>query len=470
MSDGASKVLVVDDEPLFRELLSVHLGELGYEVLVAEDGESALETLREERPDLILLDLMLPGIGGLDVLDEVRSARPALDLPVVVVSSESGSPVIGEALRRGANDYVTKPFNFSLLSTRVATLLDMSQRARHALGGDLHVLEGQALPSPPAIGGYCEACHSAVEGDASVCGRCGAEEPSGGWPAVEESAHPLLGSLLGGSYFVEQFLGAGATGRVYRVRDLDLRRAFAAKVIHVAAEGAHDAEALRARVASEARALAQVTNPHVVRIQRVVRVTRDTFALVTDFVDGVTLDAHLERVGPLSPSDALRIAWQVAQGLSEAHALGMVHRDIKPSNIMLEPLPAGAAFARLLDFGIVAMTGAEDAGPGFRGSPAYASPEQILGAELDGRADMYSLGATLFHMLTGRPPYVTHPMALLVQHCTAPVPSLLDHLEPDAKTEAINEVVSRMLAKEAEERYEGLVDVVRAFDRILAVR
>lgn len=466
---STARILVVDDEPLFRDLLCVHLHDAGYEVDVADDGETALEMLRSLNPDMILLDLMMPGISGLDVLDVVRESRSPHDLPIIVVSAEGGSPAIGEALRRGANDYVTKPFNFSLLATRVATLIDASFRARQALGSELHVLEGQALPSAPTPVGYCTRCESVTENDVERCVRCAKERPEAGWAPLAHSPHPHLGTVLGGSYFVEQFVGAGAAGRVYRLRDLDLHRAFAAKIVNVAADGFDAAESLRSRVVSEVKALARVTNPHVVKIQKVVRVSSDEFALVTDFVNGVTLEALLDDMGRLDPADAIRIAWQVAQGLSEAHDLGMVHRDIKPANVMLEPLPAGDSFARILDFGIVRMMSDTQASDGFYGTPAYCAPEQIREDEHDGRADIYSLGATLFHMVTGRPPYVANPMAVLVQHCTAPIPSLLDYVEPDPILEALAPVLQRMLAKEAEERYESLVDLVGAFDDVLVV-
>ncbi|MFT4705043.1 MAG: CheY-like chemotaxis protein/tRNA A-37 threonylcarbamoyl transferase component Bud32, partial [Bradymonadia bacterium] len=350
MSTPEPRLLVVDDEPLLCELLSLHLGSEGYSVSTAPTGEDALTAMREERPDLVLLDLMLPGLSGLDVLTSIRQTRSAHDLPVVVVSSEGGSPAIAEALRRGANDYVTKPFNFSLLAARVATLIDVSMRVREALGSEFHMLQGHALPLAPTPIGWCPRCTSVQTEASDDCVRCGGPEPNGGWIAIERSPHDYLGRVIGGSFFVDQHLGFGAAGVVYRVHDLDMHRVFASKLVQIPRDSA---DAVRARVIAEVKALAKVQSPHVVKIVRVARVEEDVFALVMDFVDGVTLERLISEMGRLPVADAIAIVRQVAQGLSEAHTHGLVHRDIKPANIMLEPLPAGDFFAKILDFGIV---------------------------------------------------------------------------------------------------------------------
>jgi CheY-like chemotaxis protein len=466
MSAPTPRVLVVDDEPLLRELLQVHLVQEGFHVETAETGEDALAQLREHRPDLVLLDLMLPGISGLDVLETIRQTRSQHDLPVIVVSTEGGNPAIAEALRLGANDYVTKPFNFSLLVMRIATLVDVSRRARAVLGGELHVLEGNALPSAPEPVGWCQRCETALIVDEPACPTCSAARAATGWPTLADAPYPFLGRVVGGAYFVDQYIGAGAAGQVYRLRDLDLQRPFAGKFINLSTDDGEAPKLTRERVVAEVKALAKVQSPHVVKINRVMRVEDELFALVMEFVDGMTLDTLLEDVGRLSPKEAIAVARQVAQGLSEAHTHGLVHRDVKPGNIMLEALPAGDYFTRILDFGIVRTTSGPIAGEGFVGTPSYSSPEQIRELEQDHRVDIYGLGATLFHMLAGQPPFVANPMAVLVQHCTKPPPRLHEFIPEVPVVDALDALVQSMLAKTPDGRPASLLHVMQALDRV----
>jgi serine/threonine protein kinase len=213
-------------------------------------------------------------------------------------------------------------------------------------------------------------------------------------------SHPeMLGRL--GRYEVERLIGSGGMGVVFKGFDTELHRPVAIKVLAPQLAGSG---AARQRFAREARAAAAVVHEHVVAIHNVESDGASPF-LVMQFVAGESLQARLDRQGPLDLCEVLRIGRQTAAGLAAAHAQGLVHRDVKPSNVLLEH---GVERALLTDFGLARA--ADDASlthtGHLPGTPHYMSPEQARGeaSGLDRRADVYSLGATLYSVLTGQPP------------------------------------------------------------------
>jgi TolB-like protein/Tfp pilus assembly protein PilF len=205
-------------------------------------------------------------------------------------------------------------------------------------------------------------------------------------------------------------LGRGAMGVTYRAVDKVLHRNVALKVIETppAAEGS---KAVRERFLREARAAAALRHPNVAGVFHLSAspdVERCYFAM--ELVEGETLEARVRRDGPLKMALALEIAIQVTRALMAAAARGLIHRDLKPGNIMLARGDAGELEVKVIDFGL-AKAAAEAAGEmdlthsGFVGTPAFASPEQFESGVIDGRSDIYALGATLWFALTGRAPF-----------------------------------------------------------------
>ena len=239
-------------------------------------------------------------------------------------------------------------------------------------------------------------------------------------PAVDAIAAPLAASsaaMIGrefGPYQITSLLGAGGMGEVYRARDRKLGRDVAIKILPQ--EFSADPER-RARLAREARVLATLRHPHIAAIYGLEEVG-DRSALVLELVEGPTLADCLQR-GPLTLSDALSIARQIAEALDAAHLKGIVHRDLKPANIVLEGTAGtapGDSRVKVLDFGIAktvspgdadsqrptsaTLDGTEDGR--ILGTPAYMSPEQARGQVVDKRSDIWAFGCVLFEMLTGR--------------------------------------------------------------------
>jgi serine/threonine protein kinase len=270
----------------------------------------------------------------------------------------------------------------------------------------------------------------------------------------------LLGRL--GRYEIERIIGTGGMGIVLKGFDTELNRPVAIKLLapHLARAGA-----ARQRFAREARAAAAVVHEHVVPIHNVESEQAIPF-LVMQFIAGESLQSRVEREGPLSVAEILRIGMQAASGLAAAHAQGLVHRDVKPANILLEN---GVERAYLTDFGLARAS--DDANLTYTGvvagTPHYMSPEQADGQPLDHRSDLFSLGSVLYFMATGHPPFrADRPMAVLKRTCHDPHrPAWQCNAEiPDA----VSEIIDRLLEKEPASRFDSAADLEKVLAAVLA--
>src|ERR1700751_4403579 len=201
-------------------------------------------------------------------------------------------------------------------------------------------------------------------------------------------------------------LGRGAMGITFKAYDTNLRFPVALKVINTAYL---ESDTARQRFLREARAAAALRHPNVASVFNL-GTTQENYFYVMEFIDGETLEARVAREGPLKPPEALNIALQVTRALAVAAKQQLVHRDLKPTNLMLVDQEEELT-VKVIDFGLakVAKDSGEDSAAltmgGFVGTPHFASPEQVEEGDIDIRSDIYSLGASLYYMLTGRPPY-----------------------------------------------------------------
>src|ERR1700752_3559254 len=216
-------------------------------------------------------------------------------------------------------------------------------------------------------------------------------------------------------------------GTTYRRRDTVLNSVVALKRIH--RDTARDSEA-RSRCLREARTAAQIRHPNVARVSHYGEQDGECF-YVMELVEGETLEARVRRDGPMQLAVALDVIEQASRALAAAEACGVVHRDIKPSNVMLESDSSDVLRVKLIDYGVAKVmgpqtqSGAEQTHAGFIGTPAFASPEQFAGARqlpVDTRSDIYSLGVTLWYLLTGRTPFVGRTMEEIRARQTSDLP------------------------------------------------
>jgi predicted Ser/Thr protein kinase len=272
---------------------------------------------------------------------------------------------------------------------------------------------------------------------------------------------PDVGETFG-PYTIESRLGRGGMGTVYLATHARLGRKVALKVI--APELAED-EDFRARFLRESQLVASLDHPNVVPIYDADEIEGVLF-LAMRYVNGPSLREHIRQRGRLAPEETSAVVEQVAGALDAAHRAGLVHRDVKPGNILLAE-PGDHAY--LCDFGLAKRTSSlsrTQAGS-FLGSVDYCGPEQIQGAPVDARTDVYSLGCVLFHCLTGEPPYRReNELAVLHAHLEEPPPSV-SALVPSSPT-AIDGVIATALAKAPDDRYPSAGALVEAFRHALA--
>ncbi len=218
-------------------------------------------------------------------------------------------------------------------------------------------------------------------------------------------------------------LGRGAMGITYKAYDTNLRFTVALKVINSAYLG--ESETARQRFLREARAAAALRHSNVASVFNL-GTEQDNYFYVTEFIDGETVDAYVKRKGPLEPAEALNIALQVARVLAVAAKQQLVHRDLKPTKLMLVD-QEGESIVKVIDFGLAKVPegAGEDSGAltmDFVGTPHFASPEQVEEGDVDIRSDIYSLGATLYFVLTGQPPFSGSVAQVMSQHLYKPLP------------------------------------------------
>ena len=256
------------------------------------------------------------------------------------------------------------------------------------------------------------------------------------------------GQLLG-SYKLLERLGAGGMGEVWRAEDTKLLRELAIKILP--AQLASDPE-WKSRFLREARTVAQLNHPNIATIYNIEETRDNTLFIAMELVQGESVAAMISRGGRIMAADAVRIAVHVADGLSEAHAKGIIHRDIKPDNILVSP-----RFVKVLDFGIAKKVGGT-ADPGLTqggmvmGTPHYMSPEQALGRPVDPRTDIFSLGVVLYEMLSGTKPFtgeaITEVMLKIVMSEARDISTTATGITPK-----LADIVRRCMAKEPDQRF-----------------
>ncbi len=252
-------------------------------------------------------------------------------------------------------------------------------------------------------------------------------------------------------------LGRGAMGITYKAFDTNLRCTVALKVIN----GAYlNSEIARQRFVREARAAARLSHPNVAAVFHLGEDVNSYFYAM-EFIAGETVEDRVKRVGPLNAASALEITLQVAKALRAAEREGLVHRDIKPANLMLiSNDEEGDTFVKVIDFGL-AKSAVKEVGDatvtiaGFVGTPHFASPEQLEEHELDVRSDIYSLGITLWWMLTGKPPFSGALAGIMRDHLQKPPPfEVLAGQPPEVVT-----LLRRMLEKEPGKRQQNAAEL-----------
>jgi len=309
----------------------------------------------------------------------------------------------------------------------------------------------------------CTVCRVLYRSDFSRCPRDGGEVV-----AIDAGDDPLIGSTLAGRYVIEDLLGEGGMGRVYRARHAELPRRFAIKILFGELAALSD---MRTRFRMEAESAARLDHPNLVAVVDVGETDEGLLYLAMEYVDGRSLGAIIDSEGPLEAGRAAALARRLCRGLQHAHERGMVHRDFKPDNVLVVEKD-GVEVPRIADFGLAVLT--EESGGGGRltrkgetmGTPPYMSPEQLTGRAVDPRSDLFSLGVVLYEMLTAHTPFEGTMFDVVRQIATEPPPPMSVRAPEGSVPPELERIATKLMATRPEDRYGSAAEVIADLDAV----
>jgi eukaryotic-like serine/threonine-protein kinase len=274
---------------------------------------------------------------------------------------------------------------------------------------------------------------------------------------------PFVGKVIDGRYEIQQRVGEGGMGVVYRARQISIDRVIALKMLNQQMAG--DPQWVQ-RFYNEAKACSRLQHPNTIRMFDFGQTSDGRLFMTMEFLDGMSLREALQK-GPLAPQRVVKILIQCCASLAEAHSIGIIHRDIKPDNVFLLNMAGSPDFVKLLDFSVAKLLEGDrmktQAGVVF-GTPQYMSPEQGRGLPLDARSDLYALGILAFEMLNGNVPFHDdNPMTVIQMHLHAGVPPM-----PDSVPYSVQQIVRRALEKDAGRRYQSSGEMMAHCQQVFA--
>ncbi len=320
--------------------------------------------------------------------------------------------------------------------------------------------------------------------DPRFCPACG-RDASGetcAWDGTPTVVRAIVGqeglkfapaSVVAGRYRIEVLLGRGGFGAVYSARHVSTGQQVALKFL--ALDGEDQGDAAIRRFFQEAKITAQLRHPNTVRLYDFGQAENGALFMAMEMLVGPSLERVLreaELFGKvLGEQKACEIGISALRSLSEAHASDLVHRDLKPANMVLAEVPGEDRVVKLLDFGIARIRGSSLTGSGTAlGTPAYMSPEQCVGQDVDGRSDLYSLAVVLFRCATGQLPFEGNdPLQLMYRHRYEAAPDPRE-VAPGEVSEALAEVLAKSLAKAPDDRFADARSMRTALERVAAAR
>jgi DNA-binding response OmpR family regulator len=386
---SAGRIVIADDHSVNRMLLGGILEQAGYDVRAARDGAEALRLIEDDPPEVVLLDVQMPELTGYEVCRAMRGNPALAAIPVVFISALDD---VGEKLHgfeAGGADYVTKPFESAEVLARVGGQVKVFRLQR-----ELEQRNAQLKKQNLELQRRNVQLALANQRTEHLFG------------ALSEA---LTGTVLDDTYRLEEKIGEGGFGAVYRGTHLRLQRRVAVKVLR--AMGGPDSALQLARFRREGIAACRIAHPNAVEVLDFGVSSSGIAYLVMELLRGQTLGTLLRTVQTLPLPRTAAIVAPVCEALAAAHAAGIVHRDIKPDNVFLHAAGHGLEVVKVVDFGIARLVDEvvpdQDATQHgtMVGTPTFMAPERFVAATYDGRSDIYSVGVMLYLSVSGTMPF-----------------------------------------------------------------
>jgi len=523
-------ILLVEDQELIRLGLKLALDRVPNFCVIgeAEDGLAAVKMASELKPKVIVMDIGLPGMDGVEATQLIKKALPKTR--IIMVTTHDADEDIFAALNAGADGYCLKNIAVDQLALAITTVttgaawLDPAIASRVLRAGNKSTISTGSTTLPQAgqvtfskneqeilsyveqglsyeqiaerlmidvekVKNYmCQILERMVvpkrisgqlttsTGQGSGSRLSTANDISGQQDIemmTEEPPVPTNGTILTDRYVIESMLGSGGMSRVYLAKHLMMDKEVAIKMLH-----AHliTNKLVLKRFQQEAKMVSGLNHPNIVKIFDFGLTEYGQPYLVMDYVNGQSLQALLHDPASLNLERVVHIFSQVLDGLAAAHAAGIIHRDLKPSNIMVLDLETVKDFVMIIDFGIAKIFLGDDpqavkltrTGEVY-GSLAYMSPEQCQNAKCDQRTDIYSLGCVMYEILTGKLVFSgTSPYKMISQQVQE-TPKHFAEICPDRHIPTVLEnLVFKALAKDPKARFQSALEMKDALTSVLA--
>jgi DNA-binding response OmpR family regulator len=424
----AERILVCDDSRELRTVLSAQLQKLGFDCKSAVDGEDAVARAAQFLPDLIIMDINMPKLSGLQATRKLRGNAKLKHTPIILLSNfgEEGDVIAG--IEAGADEYLVKPFRQGELAAKVRILLRKSSLSAKKL--DETTVQGLDTK------------------DADTAMR-----------RFKETGQIVSREFAG--FTIIDKLGQGGTAVVYRAMEPMFNKPVALKVI---SPFAAVKEGFLKRLQRSNEISVKLIHKNIVRTYLMGEYQGVHF-MMQELVEGAPLDSYFEEGRePMTEADARKYLKQVASALAYLEERKLIHRDIKPGNIYC----SREGEAKLGDFGLsrLADDAAQTAEGYLLGTPHYISPEQANGnKDLDIRSDLYSLGATFFHLLSGNPVFPGDSLQQVVLMHLSKTPPKMKEAAPKV-SDAFCAIIDRLLDNDRAKRYQHAGELLAALDTL----
>jgi serine/threonine protein kinase/ActR/RegA family two-component response regulator len=418
-------VVILETDPKTADVLQSQLEKRQFQTTVFARLNEARQALQSNTPDLLLIDLNVADQDFTSFYQWLLSDPTYQHVPRLFIEGTSRAQA-AQAIRSQSGDPILKkPLRLSQLLSEMHTLIERKQPAAQ----------------PPS--------HS--------------HAPLPAEPDPQDEVNRRLSAFIGssiGNVVLQKEIGRGGMGAVFLGRQTTLDRAVAVKVMLPDLVGQGSA---LARFQREALAIARLKSPHIVQVFDAGTTTDGTFYITMEFLEGGTVDDHLQMQTRCTTQQTIDILCQVLLGLEVAHNAGLIHRDLKPSNLMIND----SGHVTITDFGLVREHGVDETDKltkqgSLLGTPYYLSPEQATGAQLGPRTDLYSLGIIGYELLVGEVPFTSHNLLdILVMHHNLPLPDPRAKIKSGIPEELVA-ILMRMAAKKPDERFLNATEVLQA--------
>jgi CheY-like chemotaxis protein len=423
-----NSILLVDDDIFVCNLIERILKDAGFKnVRTASSGKAALEILGvtpdADRKgacgiDLVILDVLLPDTNGFEICRQIRDSN--MELPVILISGYDIEEIQSRLIECRADDFLKKPFSPVELSTRVRILLNRYRQRK----------EEYAITETTRL------------------------------RMISDHSVPFVGDDING-YIIIDSLGWGKHSLIYKVIDVKDKAIYSLKML---TKNASDKKDLLERFRNEVEIMSRVKHPNVTGY-----IDSGTYNecpyLVMDFVEGVDLEEYMVTRGKIPIKSFITMAMDLASAISELHKSRIYHRDIKLKNVLYD---TKTGKIKLSDFGIAKLPeSVHTTQEGFIvGTPIYLAPEIFLGEAATPQSDIYSYGATLYHLLTGSPPFVAETSIELFKKHSLEKPASVDSFRHDVPAGWNELIVDRCLAKDIVNRPSSMNEVMFEINRL----